>query len=401
MGENVRLLQDVCCYAAHQAVPAALLSLDQEKAFDRVEWPFLEKVLEQMDFGPSFRRWVSLLYTSVNSAVSVNGHLSDAFPVSRGVRQGCPLSPLLYVLVAETMACSVRADARIDGFPLPCSNRWVKICQYANDTTVLVCSDDFLVALFQLFERYERASGAPLNLRKCCGLLLGPWRARPPVTLPIQLKWSSETIRVLGCCIYPAGTQDWGSLLGKLATLVDTWKVRHLSFQARTVVANTLGLSTFLYLGSVCFVPPATIRQINRLVFPFVWSKKREWVRWSALTQPFLQGGLGVVDFDRTLRSLAVTWVERFLVGSNHPWTYFFHHFLRRMLLAEPVERVFYQHIASPATLRTLPDFYRGVLESWFAVRGLESMVCGLSCVRIRLVICSSSTLRPAQPTRF
>ena len=372
MGENVRLLQDVCCYAAHKAVPAALLSLDQEKAFDRVEWPFLEKVLEKMGFGPSFRRWVSLLYTSVNSAVSVNGHLSDAFPVSRGVRQGCPLSPLLYVLVAETMACSVRADAQIDGFPLPCSNRRVKISQYADDTTVLVCSDDSLVALFQLFERYERASGARLNLSKCCGLLLGPWRSRPPETLPIRLKWSTDSIRVLGCRIHPAGSQDWGPLLGKLTTLIDTWKLRHLSFQGRTVVANTLGLSTFLYLGSVCFVPPATIRQINRLVFPFVWSKKREWVRRSSITQPCTRGGLGVVDFDRKLRSLSVMWVKRFLVGCNHPWTYFFRYFLRRMLLAEPVERVFYQHTPSPATLRSLPDFYRNVLESWFAVRGTQ-----------------------------
>ena len=179
------------------------------------------------------------------------------------------------------------------------SKTWVSRRHHlADDTTVLVCLDDSLVALFQLFERYERASCARLNLRKYCGLLLGPWRARPPETLPIQLKLSSESIQVLGCRIHPAGTQDWGPLLGKLTTLVDTWKVRHLSFQGCTVVANTLGLSTFLYLGSVCFFPPTTIRQINRLVFPFVWSKKRECIRRSALTLPCARGGLGTVNLE-------------------------------------------------------------------------------------------------------
>ena len=95
---------------------------------------------------------------------------------------------------------------------------------------------------------------------------------------------------------------------------------------------------------------------------------------------PCTRGALGVVDFDHKLRSLAVMWVKRFLVGSNHPWTYFFRHFLRRMLLAEPIERVFHQHIPSPATLRSLPDLYCGVLESWFAVRGTQ--VDGLSVVQ-------------------
>ena len=101
-------------------------------------------------------------------------------------------------------------------------------------------------------------------------------------------------------------------------------------------------------------------------------SKKREWVRRSSTTQPCTRGGLGVVDFDRKLRWLAVMWVKPFLVGSSHPWTYFFRHFLRRMLLAAPIERVFYQHIPSTATLRSLPNFYRIVLESWFAVRGTQ-----------------------------
>ena len=74
---------------------------------------------------------LSLLYSNVNSAVLVNGFLTEYFPISRGVRQGCPLSPLLYVLVAETLACAIRADASIDGFPLPGSTSTAKISQYA------------------------------------------------------------------------------------------------------------------------------------------------------------------------------------------------------------------------------------------------------------------------------
>ena len=370
MGENVRLLLDVCDYAHLESVPGAILSLDQEKAFDRVEWPFLEKVLVKMGFGPSFRSWVSLLYSSVNSAVIVNGHLTEFFPVTRGVRQGCPLSPLLYVLVAETMACKVREDDHIDGFPLPCSNRRIKVSQYADDTTVLVCSDFSLMALFQLFASYERASGARINLSKCSGLLLGPWRSRDPVSMPIQIKWSTDSIRVLGSLIHPGGEQNWGPLLGKLTTLVDAWKPRHLSFRGRALIMNTLGLSKFWYLGSICSIPFNIIRRINHIIFPFLWNKKREWISRSSLTQPTNQGGLGIVDLHRKLSSLTVLWVKRFLLGADHSWKFFFRYFLRRTMLAEPVERVFTQSNISTATLRTLRSFYQRVIQSWLDIKG-------------------------------
>ena len=82
--ENVRLLLDVACYADQNNIGGAIVSLDQEKAFDRVEISFLMKVLERMGFGPSFRAWIRLLYTDVHSAVVVNGFVSESFPVTRG-----------------------------------------------------------------------------------------------------------------------------------------------------------------------------------------------------------------------------------------------------------------------------------------------------------------------------
>ena len=100
IGENVRLLIDSVFYAGTRNLPLALVSLDQEKAFDRVEWPYLLSVLRKMGFGPSFCRWVHLFYTGPRSSVLINGFFTPFFNLSRGVRQGCPLSAPLYVLIA-------------------------------------------------------------------------------------------------------------------------------------------------------------------------------------------------------------------------------------------------------------------------------------------------------------
>ena len=108
--ENIALIREIVNFSAENDKSVAVISFDQEKAFDRVEWSFLQRVLKTMGFGPSFCGWVKLLYTNVRSAVQVNGFLSGFFSVGCGVRQGCPLSPLLYVLVAETLACTIRAD---------------------------------------------------------------------------------------------------------------------------------------------------------------------------------------------------------------------------------------------------------------------------------------------------
>ena len=97
IGENVSLLRDVVQYAHETRLPLAILSLDQEKAFDRVDWECLFTTLQHMGFGKSFISWVRLLYAGVRSAVLVNGYTKQFFLPSRGVRQGCPLSPLLLI----------------------------------------------------------------------------------------------------------------------------------------------------------------------------------------------------------------------------------------------------------------------------------------------------------------
>ena len=104
---NVTLLRDVLDYIERTNEPRILVSLDQEKAFDRVNHSFLFRLLEQLGFGPSFIQWVHTLYTGANMRIILNGYLSSRIDLKRGVRQGDPLSPLLYVLCVGVLASQI------------------------------------------------------------------------------------------------------------------------------------------------------------------------------------------------------------------------------------------------------------------------------------------------------
>ena len=95
-------------YTDVQKVPGILLFIDFEKAFDTIEWPFIQNVLKCFNFGPVIRKWVSVLYSDVESAVMNGGYSTNYFQVSRGVRQGCLLSPLLFLLGVEILAQTIR-----------------------------------------------------------------------------------------------------------------------------------------------------------------------------------------------------------------------------------------------------------------------------------------------------
>ena len=186
IGENVALLRDIVDYTTSSNVPAAILSLHQEKAFNRVDWDFMRTTLCKMGFDLSFVRWVDLFYTGAESAVKVNGYLSPFFSLTRGVHQGCPLSPLLYVLVSEVIAVNIRSNPLITGITLPGHLTPLSpISQYADDTSLIVNTDDAIKACFETYSLYEKGSGSKLNQSKSKGLWLGAWNGGldPPVIL--------------------------------------------------------------------------------------------------------------------------------------------------------------------------------------------------------------------------
>ena len=103
------------CYTEQQNIPGLLLFVDFEKAFDSLEWPFIEKTLTYYNFGISVISWIKLFYTDISSSIQNNGWASEFFPLGRGVRQGCPLSPYLFVPCAEILGTAIRNHKQIKG----------------------------------------------------------------------------------------------------------------------------------------------------------------------------------------------------------------------------------------------------------------------------------------------
>ena len=116
---NLQLVCDVLDMIDKTNETGILVTLDQEKEFDRVDHEFLMRTLSKFGFGPSCCRWVSFFYNNVFSSIICNGKLTDPVFSGRGVRQGCPLSLLLYVLVSKVLSTQVRNCDDILGFWLP------------------------------------------------------------------------------------------------------------------------------------------------------------------------------------------------------------------------------------------------------------------------------------------
>ena len=257
-------------YCTSSGVLAALLSLDQEKAFDRVDWSFLRSTLYAVGFGESFIRWVDLFYNNVCSTVNVNSYVSSSFSLTQGVRQGCPLSTLPYILVAEVLACNIGAHSLISGLRLPHSSIPLScVSAYADDTTFVLTSTQAIAVVFVVFSLYERGAGAKLNMAKCEGLWLGSWNGC--ADLPVDISWSSVKVKVLGVFLGPGNLEkeNWRPRITAVENALNSWRQRSLSYRGRALVINALALSHVWYVASLIYVPRWVGAELNTLIFRF------------------------------------------------------------------------------------------------------------------------------------
>ena len=179
-----------------------MLSIDFEKAFDSINWKFLYKCLEEYNFGPLFISYIKTLYNDITAAVINNGHTSRWFHLEKGVRQGCPLSPYLFILAAETLSTKIRNDKDIKGIFF--GNTEIKITQLADDTTCFLKDKNSLKHVLEIFRDFETCSGLKINIEKTIAKVLGP-EPSPCYNL-YDLKWTKDPISTLGITL--SGNED-------------------------------------------------------------------------------------------------------------------------------------------------------------------------------------------------
>ena len=130
IGENTRLVFDMLQHTEQNDIPGLLLLIDFEKAFDSLSWSFIQKALKFLNFGYSIRRWMKVFYNGISSAVIQNGNLSSFVSISRGCRQGDPLSPYIFIICAEFLSNKVRTNKSIKGINInqPTNMRIIHQC---------------------------------------------------------------------------------------------------------------------------------------------------------------------------------------------------------------------------------------------------------------------------------
>lgn len=130
-----------------------LISVDQEKAFDRVEHSYLWNVFEAFSFSSNFISMIKALYCDVESMLKINGDLCSPFKVLRGVRQGCALSGMLYTLAIEPLLNKSRAE--MSDVVIPNSSNTVKLSAYADDVVVLIKGQNDVNMMLWLLEDFK------------------------------------------------------------------------------------------------------------------------------------------------------------------------------------------------------------------------------------------------------
>uniref|UniRef100_A0A8C5D1K3 Reverse transcriptase domain-containing protein n=1 Tax=Gouania willdenowi TaxID=441366 RepID=A0A8C5D1K3_GOUWI len=317
MVDNVHLIRDVLDISSSLGCNTGLISLDQEKAFDRVEHNFLWKVMERFGFSAGFIAKVKVLYSEVESVLKFNGGLCAPFRVCRGVRQGCALSGMLYTLSLEPLLHNLRC--KLQGLVLPTFKSNIVLSAYADDVVVFIKNQGDADILANTIEKFNKASAARVNWKKSEALAAGEWSDGLPV-LPQGLVWKTEGFKYLGVFLGKEHIvkKNWEGVTEKIEGKLSKWKwlLPHMSFKGRVLVLNNLVASQLWHRLTVLDPPSGLLAQLQKKMVDFFWDGLH-WVPQGVLFLTRGEGGQGLIHLASRTATFRLQFLQKYLTGPS------------------------------------------------------------------------------------
>jgi len=234
------------------------------------------------------------------------GFMTNYLEISRGVRQGCPLSPSLFILAVELLALKTRQNANCTVILQLPNDQEVKISQFADDTTIITNDVDSLNSHLQVIDWFGTVSGLKFNRKKTNAMWLGTMKhSRSKI---LELKSTKDPMKVLGSFLsYNQNKnveENFKKSIRKMKTKLNLWLSRDLTLYSKSLLAKTLGVSQLIYPASMLSVPTPVIKNVQAELFKFLWKNKKYKIKRVVLYQPLAEGGLNFINFPAVVKSL-------------------------------------------------------------------------------------------------
>jgi len=363
IGCSIRTILDMIHISQNEASSNLITFVDYEKAFDNIKWNFMHKSLKAFGFGSYFRKWIETLYSDVNSGVLNNGFSSAFFSLSKGIRQGCPLSALLFVMTVEILAIEIRNNPNVKGIKV--GNCSIKITLLADDTTLFLKDVTSLQTVLNLMFMFRHSSGLKINSSKTQVMQVGvkDWNIKP-----FKLKSVKERIYSLGTWFYkdPQTTvsENLAEKFKEFKKILEKWQCRKLTLYGKIIVLKTFALSKLNYVITSVEISKEFVDTIQQTIFDFIWDHKKPKIKNDVSVHKIEDGGMKIPHIDYYVKANKAIWVKR-LLNDKDNWVQYLKTYLPDISLKQFLKCNF-----DPDDLPfDIPMFYRQVLHAWFALK--------------------------------
>ena len=311
-----------------------LCKLDIEKAYDQINWNFILKVLKKMGFGDKWVSWIEWCISTATFSVMINGSPAGFFGSSRGLRQGDPLSPYLFVLGMEALSLMIDKAAEggfISGYMFKGRDNTVKKITHLlfADDTLVFCKDteDQMTHLCWILAWFEALSGLKINLEKSSLLPVGRVEDVDGLAAELGCKKGSLPTEYLGL---PLGAKHkearvWDGVEERFRNRLALWKRQYISKGGRLTLIRSVLSNMPTYLLSLFRIPKKVKLRLEKIQRDFLWGggsseRKIHLLNWDSVCQSKEKGGLGIRNFTNFNRALLGKWCWRFSTEDKSMW---------------------------------------------------------------------------------